>query len=249
MLTERPRLAPRSNGRLPGRVVCLLDVDNTIADAVAGTALASEPHRLNVPALELPAGPWVPPPELRKAIAMLVVDGILTRDGDSGGRPHLQLVGPGDLLDPRAVTPKGATWQVLERATIAVLDARIVLAARSCPQLMVGLTRRLFDCQAEHLSLLAMMALPRVEDRVLALLGHFADRWGTATPEGRVLHLPVTHALLGRFIGAQRPTVSLALTKLADERRLVREHGGRWTLPPQPAPDAARTLDGGGHAA
>jgi DNA-binding IclR family transcriptional regulator len=57
-----------------------------------------------------------------------------------------------------------------------------------------------------------------------------------------VVELPVTHAALGRLVGAKRPTVSLALKSLA-EAGLVRQCGSRWVLAPEalapPAPVAA----------
>jgi CRP/FNR family cyclic AMP-dependent transcriptional regulator len=76
----------------------------------------------------------------------------------------------------------------------------------------------------------AIVGLPRVEERVLALFWQLADRWGVVRPEGVVVQLPLTHALIGQLVGAQRPTVSLALQSLADDGLLLRGDIGAWTL-------------------
>jgi CRP-like cAMP-binding protein len=45
-----------------------------------------------------------------------------------------------------------------------------------------------------------------------------------------VLDLPLTHELIGRMVGARRPTVSLALAELAQAGTLVRRLDGAWVL-------------------
>lgn len=56
-------------------------------------------------------------------------------------------------------------------------------------------------------------------------------------PDGVYVDLDVSHRTLGAMVGAQRPTVTLALQELAAERRLRRVDGG-WLL----AHDAADGL-------
>ena len=51
--------------------------------------------------------------------------------------------------------------------------------------------------------------------RLLLLLWHLAARWGKVEPGGVRLPLPLTHLLLGRLVGAERPSVSHALKRLA----------------------------------
>jgi CRP/FNR family transcriptional regulator, cyclic AMP receptor protein len=69
--------------------------------------------------------------------------------------------------------------------------------------------------------------------RILALLCHLALRWAHVTPDGVTLHLPLTHEMLGRLIGARRPTVSLALLALTDRGLVARRDEGIWLLPPE----------------
>ena len=78
--------------------------------------------------------------------------------------------------------------------------------------------------------LLAASSLLRVEDRLAVVLWHLADRWGRVTPEGVRLQLPLTHELLGELIGAQRATVTTALTQLSESGSVVRNPDGSWLL-------------------
>jgi CRP-like cAMP-binding protein len=75
----------------------------------------------------------------------------------------------------------------------------------------------------------AISQLPRVEDRLLALMRTIAQREGVARPDGIFIALAATHDTLAHMIGAQRPTVSLGLAHLAEEGRLRPEPDG-WTL-------------------
>ena len=56
-----------------------------------------------------------------------------------------------------------------------------------------------------------------------------ASRWGKIEAGGIRLPLPLTHRLLGRLIGAERPSVSHALARLA-RAGLVTGHGDEWHL-------------------
>jgi hypothetical protein len=72
-----------------------------------------------------------------------------------------------------------------------------------------------------------------VELRVLALLWHLAERWGRVGREGVVLPVKLTHETLGRFVGARRPSVTLAMGQLADDGLITRRDDGAWVLPPR----------------
>ena len=70
----------------------------------------------------------------------------------------------------------------------------------------------------------------RVEDRLLALFWHLADRWGRVLPDGVRIELPLTHETIGHLIGARRPTVTLGLSALRGEGLLRRQVDGAWLL-------------------
>jgi hypothetical protein len=82
------------------------------------------------------------------------------------------------------------------------------------------------------------------------LFWELADRWGRVHPDGVHLDLPLTHELLSHLAAARRPSVSGALTRLADSGR-VKRVGRAWVLtgdPPQPpvggAPEALASPPG-----
>ena len=86
--------------------------------------------------------------------------------------------------------------------------------------------------------LAAMMAIsqqPRLDERLWMLFWELADRHGRVHPDGVYVDLPLTHEVLSHLVAARRPSVSGALTKLAEQGR-VRRDGRRWVLggdPPQ----------------
>ena len=208
----------------------LLEADPDLAPGMPDADRA-QAQAVLVPALRAERGPWVPPERLGAAIVVVVLEGLLVARGVTYARDDAQLVGPGDTLDGRLLADRSVRWRALEPMRLAVLDERFVLAARRWPALLTGLTRRLLDCQRNRQTRAAICAMPRVEERVLALLSHLALQWGHVTPDGVTLQLPLTHELLGALIGARRPTVSLALTSLAQEGLVSRRDDGTWLLP------------------
>jgi CRP/FNR family transcriptional regulator, cyclic AMP receptor protein len=188
--------------------------------------------RLVVPAVRVPAGHWKPPERLDTRIGAIVVGGMLLRTGSTFGRADLQLFGPGDILDDDVLAEPGATWRALAPAHLAILGDGFIVAARRWPELISGFARILFEARREQHMRAAICAMPRVEERILGLLGHLAGRWGRVTPHGITLSLPITHEALGTLIGARRPTVTLALTTLRERQLLTRSSEGLWLLPP-----------------
>ena len=85
---------------------------------------------------------------------------------------------------------------------------------------------------------LVICQLPRVDQRVLAVMWLLAESWGQVTPGGIRLPLTLTHETLGALVGARRPTVTLALRKLSDEGSIVHQDSGWLLLEPPPDPAA-----------
>ncbi len=64
---------------------------------------------------------------------------------------------------------------------------------------------------------------------------------------GTVLGLtPLTHGVLARLIGAQRPSVTLALGKLRERDLIDRDPDGRWILLGDPPGDLRNGVAGSG---
>jgi len=83
---------------------------------------------------------------------------------------------------------------------------------------------------------LAVCHLKRIETRLLVVFWHFADRWGHVRPDGVHVPIRVTHQLLAGVVGAQRPSVTTALSELRRTGEVERLPDGSWLLhgePPQ----------------
>ena len=81
--------------------------------------------------------------------------------------------------------------------------------------------------------MMAISQQPRLDDRLWMLFWELADRHGRVHPDGVHVDLPLTHEVLSHLAGARRPSVSSALTKLADQGRLER-NGRGWVLRGEP---------------
>jgi hypothetical protein len=190
-------------------------------------------------------GPSWDPPQFgsRSSYGLLVLDGMLARRLRLRRSSSLELLGGGDILRPWDDTSPWETvaaeleWNVLVPTRMAVLDERITRIIGRWPELNIAFSARLLRRarSAEYLS--AVSHLPRVEERLLAMLWHVASRWGRVTPQGVCVPLRLTHHLLGEIVGARRPSVTLGLQRLAVRGLLGRDAAGHYVLTGDP-PDA-----------
>jgi CRP-like cAMP-binding protein len=216
--------------------VALLRLDPGLRAAVPADELPAAERLVIAPCRALESGTWAMPTIEAgdAAFAALLVEGLVTHETTIAGRRTADLLGPGDVFHPwrsfDAVVPGTSRWASSTTALVAMLDARFLAAARRWPQLYRVIHDRMADQLDRATARAAIMGLPRVEQRVLGLLWQLADRWGKVHPEGVVLDLALTHELIGQLVGAQRPTVSLAMRVLADEGLLRRTPEGAWLL-------------------
>src|SRR3954451_300644 len=110
-------------------------------DLAEGLSPEDEAHaRRHVVALleNVETGPWDPAngyTDDDAFLGLLVVDGMLARDVELGGRRCSELLGPGDLLRPwdfdeaDMSIPSESAWSVLEPVRLAVLDGRFARVA------------------------------------------------------------------------------------------------------------------------
>jgi CRP/FNR family transcriptional regulator, cyclic AMP receptor protein len=233
-------LSPRSSASMGAADahISLLDADRGFEHGIppADTALAA--RVLVLPRLDVDPGPWRPPArgdDAEHPPLALLVDGLLGRHVGMGERVATQMLGPGDVFDPWTIAPDSllprvVRWSAFAAATVAVLDGRFATAAQRWPALSRTAQGRL-AAQSDRLAVhVAISQLPRVEQRVLALLWHLAERFGRIAPDGVVLDLRLTHRMIGELIGAQRPTVSLAVTSLIDDGLVRRRDDGSYVL-------------------
>jgi hypothetical protein len=238
--------ATQRNNR-PTEAVHLLEADPDLG------ALLSEPRRaeaerdLVVRTHRLPVGPW-DVSRLSSAsadhVGLLILDGVLARELLVADQISAELLGPGDVVRPwqgstrAALLPVEAVWSVLSTVTVAVLDRRFAAEAARYPEITAALFDRLGERSLRLATTQAISQLTRVDRRLKALFWHLAERWGRVAGDGVVVPLALTHRILGQLVGARRPTVSTALSELADRGELVRRSDGSWLLRGDP-PDAS----------
>jgi hypothetical protein len=223
------------SGPLDPAHISLLDVEPALAAAIPQHELPAAHRILHFRTLTLRRGDHLThQAAVEKTLAALVIDGLIVRELICGSAQHAALLGPEDIADIRAVNRGIERWWALYQASVALLDSRLLFAARRWPALIGVLTNRLFDAARTQDALKGLLYLPHVESRLLALFAHYADRWGRMTPLGVAVDLPLTHELLGRLVGAKRPTITLALGTLIDQGKLARDQQGRWLLPVSP---------------
>jgi CRP/FNR family transcriptional regulator, cyclic AMP receptor protein len=165
---------------------------------------------------------------------VLLLDGLVNRTVVLDGVASAQLLGRGDLVRVaddlgEALVETAIRWTVLEPLSLALLDNDFLMTIRRWPELVAALFERLAAQEVRRDVHRALSQLPRVEDRIHALLWLLAERWGRVSPQGVVLRLRLTHELIGQLVGAKRPTVSLALKELETDDRIRRASEG-WLL-------------------
>jgi CRP/FNR family transcriptional regulator, cyclic AMP receptor protein len=224
--------------------VRLLEAAPDLADFL-GPEEREEADRIALPVLTV-AGP-VKISELLEnanAFAALVIDGMLVRQLRIGEQPTLRIFGPGELAASGAAPTSAllieSDCRAIDPTHLAVLGIEFLAAAHRWPRLIVGLQARMADGQERLATQLAICQLPRVQDRLLAMLWLLAESWGRVTSAGTTLSLSLTHEALGGLVGARRPTVTLALRELTERGALVHQDRSWLLLEPPPVPTGAR---------
>src|SRR6185312_3902659 len=101
-----------------------------------------------------------------------------------------------------------------------VLDRSFYERSIQRPEVQAAVARRLMQRTHWLAFHLAVCGLRRIDDRLLSVLWHFADRWGTVTP----------HEVLAAVTGARRPSVTTALRRLAESGCVRSLPRSRWML-------------------
>jgi hypothetical protein len=152
---------------------------------------------------------------------LLILDGLVAFETRVGDRTACELTGAGDLLQPswpraEELLAQRDGWRALWPTRFAMLDQEFAERVRPWPQIGQALLRRAGRRIAETDALRAIACQPRLEVRLVLLLWHLSTRWGRVEPGGIRLALPLTHRLLGQLVAAERPSITHALSRLAD---------------------------------
>jgi CRP/FNR family cyclic AMP-dependent transcriptional regulator len=230
------------------RAVHVLEVDPELGADIEPKQLPLAAGRAVAPLLVFSdRGPWEVHEDSIDGsghLGLLIVEGILARHARVGDRGGIELLGPGDVLRPWVRSEfalADINWSVIEPLRIASLDRGFAERVAPWPQIAGALSDRLL-LRARMLGFhLAVSHLVTVEERLLMILWHFAERWGRVTPAGVVVRLPLTHDLLAGVVGARRPPVTTALSALAHKGLVCRGEDGTWILS-GPPPDSFAEL-------
>ena len=218
--------------------VRLLDVDPELGRWLTPGEVVQARPRSQVPVLSVPRGLWRPPDCQSRAnhLGFLLLDGLVSRDESLAGATSTELLGPGELMQPWTqpaidqLVPRAVTWTALEGSHFAVLGPAFTAVTAHWPALRSALLERAMQrccwLSTEH----ALCQISRVDVRLVVLFWHMAERWGRVTPGGGLLPLPLSHATLGHLVGARRPTVTLALSRLTVAGFITRRPDRRWVL-------------------
>jgi CRP/FNR family cyclic AMP-dependent transcriptional regulator len=165
---------------------------------------------------------------------LLIVGGLIAAETNLAGRTVTELLGRTDLLLPPESNEDemiggASTWRALAPTRIAVLDGEFLERVRAWPQISQVLYRRAEHRAADLAVLRAISCQPKLEVRLILLLWHLAVRWGRVEPYGLRLTLPLTHRLVGQMVGAERPSVTHALSRLS-HAGIVTGSAGDWHL-------------------
>lgn len=216
-------------------VVQLLECEPELGDGLSEEALAAASHALPVPTTVLKKGSWSPRPEPSEAgcLGYLIAKGLLVRRVEVAQGSSVELLGKGDLLRPwqeDASSFCAASWEVLERATLAVLGPGFVRGLGQWPAIAANVAARGIRRSRALAADSAIASIVGIEERLLILLWHIAERWGEARKDGVHISVRLPHRLLAELVGARRPSVTSALSGLQKAGRLDSTASGRWVL-------------------
>jgi hypothetical protein len=215
----------------------LLSADPELAAAVPAGELPRAHRATWTETITFDAGPvdLTLAPISPTAFVLLLINGALTRQTRLSDRAMIELLLPGDGLSPWPPSPSAPFTETkltaLNEVRLAVLDHTFIKAAALWPGLLTAVQRRFTEQQHRLATHGAICQLPRVEQRVMAIMWLLAARTGTVTAHGTELSLALTHDALAQLIGSRRPTVSLAVKRLGRGGYLARNDDGVWLLP------------------
>lgn len=227
----------------------LLTLDPDLAGGLEGDRLQDATAALQVRVAGLGRGLWRPPLEASQgALGLLILDGVVVRETRCGVNCSAELLGSGDVIRPwqgeedSLIDPE-AEWYVADDTRVAVLDESLGVELARWPSVAAEVFGRSLR-RVRALSVQRAIAqVRRLDQRTLLYLWHVGERFGRVTAAGIVVRLPLTHERLATLVGAHRPSLTSALSKLERSRLLVRDSEHELVLTPE-ARGVARELAG-----
>ena len=222
--------------------VRLLDIVPALGEGLTGDPLRQARRLAVAPVVTLAAGQWDAGQLARthpncRVFGCMIVDGLIAHDLVLADRSATYLLGRGDLIAPAAATSStlrvARLFTLADDTRLALLDETVPAVARRWPSI-VGQLLLQAQRHAERVAVQQLISqLPRAEQRIVAIMWHLADRWGSPEPDGVLLPLTLGHEAISHLVGGRRPTVSAALGDLAARQLVVRLSNDTWWLAPQ----------------
>ncbi len=221
--------SPRRGRHLAARIP-LLDAVPGLGDRLADDRLGVA-RRIQTRVLAIRRGTWdaqadASPPGL---YGFVIATGTILRLVSAEHRVGGELLGPGDVVQPWR-DARNTTWRAVEDVTVALLDLRLLVEAAALPEL----SAELLSASAQRTQMagrqLVIAQWASMDERLVAVVGLLAERWGVVTPAGIVLPDFLTHSVLAPLVAARRPSVTTALRRLAESGRITRRPDGRWLI-------------------
>jgi CRP/FNR family transcriptional regulator, cyclic AMP receptor protein len=213
--------------------VRVFEVDPTLLAGIDAAVARPLVRSTTVEMIEVPASTALPRRVSDAGVAgAMVIQGVLAGTTWVGERRSVELLGRRDVF---AVGAPAASWTSLDLARVAILDDDFVASVQRFPSIVALLMRRMAERADDLAQRLAIVSIRQLDDRLLALLRHLAERWGQ--PDGDRVHIPLrlSHELLADMTCAQRPSVSVAAKELTRRGLVDRGPRGSWILLPEPA--------------
>lgn len=233
----KPRIGV--DGRTGLARVSVLDAEPALAEGLDPRNVPAAARLAVAATWALSRGRWQSEPwmfDRRGNLGLLVLDGMIARQLLIGEMEAVELVGPGDVLRPWAEVDREMSqqvresWIVTRRARLALLDRAFAVSVGPWPEIAANIADRVAMRMGWMALFSAIQGIRRVDERLLAVLWSYADRWGRVTPGGVVLELDLTHRLLAGVIGARRPSVTTALKALEASGAITRRRDHTWLL-------------------
>jgi CRP/FNR family transcriptional regulator, cyclic AMP receptor protein len=229
-------------------MVRVLEHDPELGLGVPPDRISEARAALVAPGLALGPGMWEVPAGNgeRARLGFLLVRGFVARDMTLAGTTSTELVGEGDVLQPRSgaggedeLVHHRVLWHVLEPTQLAVLDDSFMRLLVRWPTVMGALLDREIRRTARMAVHQAILQLTPVETRLLVMFWHLAERWGRVSPAGITLRLRLPHQLLGQLVGCRRASVTTALRHVDESGLVVKRSDGTWLLRGSPPDELA----------
>ena len=234
--TETPTGEQDGRGDGAGAIAPLLTLDPRLGAGLSRTQRADAKRELMARITVL--GPGEPGSELFRTglFGALVIDGALARRTSTDRGRSLEVIVKGDLMRP---WQEDSGW-VVESAIQALVETRVAVIGRfgsdslcKFPPVVEALLERAFRRIRSMATQAAFDSRAGMDQRVLASMWHLADRCGQKGADGAVIPLPLTHQMIADLLGAQRTSVSAAISRLSAEGMLSRTDGRGWKLHPE----------------